>query len=367
MRANARVIVVGAGPSGATAACLLARAGIEVLLLEKRTFPRDKLCGGYLAARTIGLLEELHGSALPAGLYHDTRDAFAIHHAGEAIVQRELGGRMAFVQRRELDHFLVRQAVSAGAVLQERCEVESITAVGGAVEVRAKDGTVHRADWVIAADGALSRLRRCLAPGEGGHQTALELSIPSERTDPARLDFGLFPWGYAWDFPKRGMRMVGVCGPPQRTGEQKALLEAYRLRLGLPRAKVDGWPLPDRPIRRLARGRVLFVGDAGGLCEPISGEGIYYALRSGERAASALLADGLGQEPRPEARVAATYTHSMAFVMRQIRFSLLFRPLFHRPGFQRRMLQALVHLPELKDIEWTDVARVALRVGILGR
>lgn len=367
MSLDAQVIIVGAGPAGSTAATVLAWAGRSVLLLEKRTFPRDKLCGGFLAGRTLGLLEDLHGAAALAPLLHDTRERFAILHEGRPLVERELGGRMAFCQRVELDEFLARQAVAAGAPLRESAEVVDLDTAAGAPRVTLKDGTRLSAEWILAADGAMSRLRRQLAPGEGGVQTALEISVPIERPDPPRLDFGLFPWGYAWDFPKRGCRTVGVCGPPEHTGDQKALLEAYRQRLGLEPAKVSGWPLPDRPIRRLAHGRVLFIGDAGGLCDPISGEGIYYALRSGERAALALLKEGWSTAGSPEPRVARAYTDTFAFAMRQLRFSRAFRPVFYRPGFQRRMLNALVHLPELKDIEWTDVLRVAVRVGVLGR
>ncbi len=360
------IIVVGAGPAGSTAATLLARAGVRVLLLEKRRFPRDKLCGGFLADRSLGILEEIHGAAIPADLYHDTRDVFAIHHRGEELVHRELGGRMAFVQRKELDEFLARRAQVAGAELREDCTLQSATQNSRQVELKLTGGERLRADWVVAADGIFSKLRKCFAPGEGGHQTALEMSIPSDYNGPPRLDFGLFPWGYAWDFPKRGLRMVGVCGRPEHTGDQKALLKAYRERLGYPESKVLGWPLPDKPIRRLARGRVLFTGDAAGLCEPNSGEGIYYALRSGERAARALLTHSEGSTASV-ADVGRVYEKSLSFVRRQLAFGRSFRLFFNRQGFQRRVLNSLVHLPDLKDLEWHDVARVALRVGLLGR
>jgi len=368
MTHDARAIVVGAGPAGSAAAFALAKAGVETLLLEKRAFPRDKLCGGFLAGRTLGLLRELHGE-IPAALLHHAGERFVVHHAGERVVERELGGPMAFVQRAEFDEWLARRAVAAGARLEELAEAVGFEGDGEGVTLTLKNGSTRRAAWVVAADGALSRLRRQVEPGHRFGQTALEVHVPAERDDPPRLDFGLFPWGYAWDFPKRGLRSVGLGGLAARTGDQKALLADYLVRLGLPAtARVAGWPLPDRPMWRRARGRTLFAGDAAGLCEPISGEGIYYALRSGERAARAIAAVETGgrRGPDPAREVAAAYERGIAFVLRQIHASLLFRRLFYRPGAQRRILAALVDLPELKDVEWSDVWRVALRALATG-
>lgn len=363
MNHDAQVLVVGAGPAGSSAAFVLARAGVDALLLEKRRFPRDKLCGGFLAGRTLGLLRDLHGDALPESLFHHREDRFAIYHDGALVVERDLGGEMAFVQRSEFDEALARRAVGAGARLEEGCEAVGFSSDADGVTVELKDGSRRRAAWVVAADGALSRLRRQVAPGHRFSQTAIEIHAEADRDDPPRLDFGLFHWGYAWDFPKRGLRSVGLGGRAERTGDQKALLAAYLERLGLPAAtRVSGWPLPDRPLWKRVRGRLLFTGDAAGLCEPISGEGIYYALRSGERAALAI-ARGLAGELRdadPVRAVGEAYEAGIAFVLRQIHASLLFRPLFYRPGAQRRLLTALAELPELKDVEWGDVWKVAL-------
>jgi len=363
VRRDVDVVVAGAGPAGATVALLLARAGVETLLLEKREFPRDKLCGGFLAARTLCLLEELHGSAWPADLIHQGEDRFQIWHAGRLLTDRRLGDRMAFVQRLEFDEFLARQAVRAGAELWERAELRDVapTADGRAVELRLADGRDLSARWLVGADGVFSRVRQHVDPDWRPGVAALELQIPCDAELPPRLDFGLFPWGYGWRFPKRGVQTVGVCGASGRTGSLAPALRAYLAQLGLEAGPgLAGWPLPDRPAR-LCRGRILLTGDAAGLCEPISGEGIYFALRSGERAARALLAARLVTAHHAEEHLRAGYQAGTRHLRRQLLASRLFRPLFHRPGVQERLLRTFANLPELNQVEWPDILRHAAR------
>lgn len=361
MRRDVEVVVAGAGPAGATVALLLARAGVETLVLEKRSFPRDKLCGGFLASRTLGLLEELHGAAWPSGLIHHGEDRFQLWHAGRLLADRRLGDRMAFVQRLEFDEFLARQARQAGAELWEQAELQNLrpTTDGRALELQLADGRELRARWLVGADGVFSRARRWVDPHWKPGISALELQIPSAEDLPPRLDFGLFPWGYGWRFPKRGVQTVGVCGATGRTGSLKAALRAYLDQLGLPTDQaLEGWPLPDRPAR-LSRGRVLLVGDAAGLCEPISGEGIYFALRSGERAARALLSARLATAHLADETLRTQYQIGTRRLRRQLLASRLFRPLFHRPGTQARLLRMFSNLPELNQVEWPDILRHA--------
>jgi len=360
MPRDAQVLVVGAGPAGATAACLLARAGVEVLLLDKRVFPRDKLCGGFLAARSVNLLEELHGARNCLPLFHTSEDRFQIWHGGRQLVDRHLGDRMAFVQRLEMDHFLVRQAQAAGVRLLEGAEavelVEGHRPGEGGVRVRLRDGGELRSSLLVVADGAQSRLLRQLQPRLRPGGVAMELHLPATVEEPPRLDFGLFPWGYGWRFPKRGCETVGVALWGRHTAGCRKHLKDYLALLGLPEAPAMGWSLPDRCLPRLTMGRVLFAGDAAGLCEPISGEGIYYALRSGERASQALL-----EAPDGGLALARAYQRGTAHMRSQMRASRIFRPIFHARPVQERLLRAFCQLPELRQVEWTDIFRVAAR------
>ncbi len=356
---EAQVIVVGAGPAGSTAACVLARAGVDVLLVEKGVFPRDKLCGGFLASRSLGLLEELHGAASCLPLYHTSDDRYQIWHGGRMLADQRLGDRMAFVQRLELDHFLARQAVEAGARLREDSAVQDLVEgqrpQDSRVRIALKGGGELVAEHLIVADGARSILADAVAAPPRPLGVAMELHLPVDEAEPPRLDFGLFPWGYGWRFPKRGCATVGVALWGHHARGCAGHLRRYLEHLNLPAAPASGWILPDRCRARLSRGRVLLAGDAAGLCEPISGEGIYFALRSGQRAALALL------DSARTGDLHASYRRGTARMRGQMRASRLFRPFFHAAPVQERLLRAFCELPELRQVEWSDIFRVAAR------
>ncbi len=368
-RTDAEVIVVGAGPAGSTAAKLLAEAGREVLLLEKAAFPRNKLCGGFLSKRSLHLFEELYGPEIPADLYHFSDDRFSIYLGGEPVVERRLGARMAFTQRTEFDEYLARRAEEAGARLLERQDVRGYREEQSAAVLGTAEGREYSSRWIVAADGALSRLRRVLDPDYRPRAMALECDVPVEgESQPPRLDFGLFSKGYAWVFPKRGCVTIGLGRWPGGGARLRGLLADYFRLTGYEARPAAGWALPERPVVPASRGRLLLAGDAAGFCEPISGEGIYYALRSGERAAlcliKALQADEL---PRADAECAlhADYRGRNALIRRQIVASLCFRPFFWSPSFQPRLVGALAKAPDLNRLEWKDIFNLAAQ-EILG-
>lgn len=361
---NQRVIIAGAGPAGATAALCLARAGVACLLLDKARFPRDKLCGGFLSTRTLGLLRELHGPHLDETLFHSTDDSYELHHRGRLVVARSLGMPVAYVQRSEFDTFLVREAVKAGAVLREECKAESSSQDRDTIQLRTGQNETMRAEWVIAADGAMSRLRRAIDPAYRCGNKAFEVHAPSSEGVVPRLDFGLLPWGYAWSFPKRGCHTVGVFGQTERFLDPRSSLRDYLSSLGHQPSAMKGWPLPDKPVRPLARGRLLLAGDAGGLCEPISGEGLYYAIRSGQRAAQAILAAIRLPATFAALEARRSYGDGIGFILRQLQVSRLFRPLFYNPRRTGILLRAMAELPDLGEVEWSDVLRVTARNGL---
>ncbi|MFF7637662.1 geranylgeranyl reductase family protein [Kitasatospora sp. NPDC008050] len=290
------VVVVGAGPAGASAAQAAAAQGRRVLLLDKAEHPRYKTCGGGI----IGPSRD----SLPPDFKLPLQDR--VHAVTFALNGRftrtRRSRRMLFglVNRGEFDLRLVESAQQAGAVLVTGVTVTGVEQQGGAdrrtVAVTLADGRAVQARAVVGADGSASRIGRHVGVTFDQIDLGLEAEIPvPERVVRAwegriHLDWGPLPGSYGWVFPKTdsGTLTVGVISARGDGELTKQYLADYIRRLGLAgfTPAVESGHLTrcraeDSP---LSRGRVLVAGDAAGLLEPWTREGISYALRSGRLA-----------------------------------------------------------------------------------
>jgi geranylgeranyl reductase family protein len=288
-------IVVGAGPAGSTAALRLSRAGASVLLLDRERFPRDKPCGGGLTERAV---KQLPISVDP--VVEEVVDRFELgFRYGTRFVRGGERPLVLMTQRRRLDAFLAEQAAAAGADFRDDLRV---TAVEGEGTVRF-DGSAAHADVIIGADGVNGLTARALGFGDRRHGVALEgnVSYVHAREDRWRgravVELGTVPGGYAWVFPKGDHVNVGVGGWHTEGPRLRKHLERACLGYGIPYERLEsvrGYRLPMRRAGETSRrGRVLLVGDAAGLVDPLSGDGIYEALLSSRLAAEAVLAGDL--------------------------------------------------------------------------
>ena len=288
-------VVIGSGPAGSTAAAELARRGRSVLLLEKAVLPRYKTCGGGILGRAFPLLP-----ASAASVVETSFNAVQLHFHDEGLLFTATGEEplVRMTMRADLDQLLATEAKNLGARLVDGCAVKQVIPHPDHVELSTGRGT-FQARFVVAADGVQSLTAKAcgwsplprLAP-------AIEWELhlpPGEFTrfrETARFDFGFIDAGYAWVFPKRNHLSVGILTTSRTKINLAARLEDYLRRLGITkwdRVEKHGYVIPLEPRREpLARGRVLLSGDAAGLVDPITAEGISNALRSGRLAAEAI-------------------------------------------------------------------------------
>ena len=288
-------IVVGAGPAGSTAAFRLSRAGARVLLVERERFPRDKPCGGGLTYRAV---RQLPVSVDP--VVEDTVRRFELgFRYGARFERRSEGPLIVMTQRRRLDAHLAEQAGAAGADFRDGARGTSLEQDEDGATVRF-NGSAASAPVVIGADGVNGLTARSVGlAGRRRHGVALEGNAPyvharaNEYRGRAVVELGTVPGGYAWVFPKGDHVNVGVGGWESEGRRLREHLERACAAYGLPAERLEslrGYRLPMRSAGDSARsGRVLLVGDAAGLVDPLSGDGIFEALVSARLAAESTL------------------------------------------------------------------------------
>ncbi|CBE67159.1 MAG: geranylgeranyl reductase family protein [Candidatus Methylomirabilis oxygeniifera] len=292
-------IVVGGGPAGATAALTLATAGARVLLLERRRLPRYKACGGCLSQRVERLLPFDHGR-----LIEERITGLTFTWRGRDPIEATFPEPVAFmVWRNTFDQALCSRAVDAGVELQDGQTVRAVKASANYIEVDLEGRTVT-ADFLVGADGACGVVARDLFPDRAQPGlVALDAELPLTSTGEAKLkdrvilDVGQAPGGYGWAFPKGGVASVGVAVDRRAAKRVQSCLTAFLNSSGFGdrnAMRTTGALIPIHcgGNRSLHRGRALLTGDAARLVDPFLGEGIYYAIQSGQHAAQTILTDG---------------------------------------------------------------------------
>jgi geranylgeranyl reductase family protein len=299
---NYDLIVVGGGPGGSTAAREAAAAGARVLLLDRAAFPREKPCGGGVNLRAARLLPFDLSPVVERTI---TGVRFSLRLGG-GFTRRYPGTLTYMTQRSRLDSFLVEQAVAAGAELREREPVRAVES-NGRVTVRTRSGA-YAGSVLIGADGANGvTARHSGLAGRRDLAVALEGNIrphggvPAQWRDTLALNLGGIPGGYGWLFPKEDHLNVGVGGWKYLAGSFRVHLDRLTRHYGYQPSAITDLRGHHLPVRRagapIARGRVMLVGDAAGLIDPLSGEGIYAAIASGRIAATHALAALDGRVP----------------------------------------------------------------------
>jgi geranylgeranyl reductase family protein len=303
------VAVVGAGPAGSTAAKFLSEKGHKVLLLDKEKFPRDKPCAGGLTLRVLNRFsylkeENFIESYSYCGIAYSTSLKYKVK-----VERNEPIGAM--ILRKKFDHELVKLAINSGTIFIDGKRVENIKILKDQAKIILNDGTNFESQIVIGADGIWSTIAKKTGLSQKGKYVGmcifqeypmssevLDKYIGEKRSCHIHLKFQNVV-GYGWVFPKKKHVNIGICElkPIGNQSQGKTnLKDVYKNYFNLLKkskiipndleiGRLRGGALPLYPLEKTYSNRVLLCGDAGGFINPISGEGIYFAMSSGEIAA----------------------------------------------------------------------------------
>jgi len=284
-------VIVGAGPAGCAAAFDLARANLDVLLLDRRNFPRVKPCAGALTVKAIAALR-FSIEPVVRSVVTDLVSRLDLDQSTRFSWSRPIS---VMTVREELDAFVLEQTLRAGARFTKIGRITEILETRESVTV-VTEGERFKAPFLIGADGANSTVRRLCGepPSDLGFAVEGQVADSAGDNHSVFVDFGVVPRGFGWIFPKGDHCNVGLYTYDARFPLFPQQLRRY-VQESLERSdlsKIVGCPIGMGGwARKPRRGRIPLVGDAAGLCEPVLGEGIYYAIKSGQIAAASILAE----------------------------------------------------------------------------
>ena len=348
------VLIVGAGPAGSTLAYELARLGIQVLLLDKAQFPRRKTCAGGLNMRTLRSLPFDLGPAVERVI---TGISFT-RQFEKPFVRRYHEPLMVTVHRESLDHFLADKAAQVGADFLDGTQFLSFVREDGKVRVKTSAG-ICCAQLVIGADGGQSTMAKNMdLLREAPYFLAIHSEVPASlfpwaEPDLIQIDWGSLKRSYAYLFPKKDFLAMGAGGfkvsPPKIKKYQRAFGTTQWQKEENPPFSAAGFLLRLRQKRGLIyQGRCLLLGEAAGLIDPFTGEGIFYAVRSAQLTAP-LLAEAV-KEGRDSLQSCQEIINRI--LMPEIECSRVLRDVFNlRPSFFHRKIGT-------SDRWWTAMAKI---------
>ncbi|MFQ5831174.1 MAG: geranylgeranyl reductase family protein [Candidatus Thorarchaeota archaeon] len=298
------LVIVGGGPAGATCARRAALNGLDVLLVEREVHPRPKLCGGALTHRVADLVDFNFSHVVQA----ESSGGRLYSHSGECLELSRSDYIGYLVNRPDLDTLLIQKAKEAGAEVLEGTKVLAVEQLRSGVRVLTH-GDSHRAHLLVGADGVNGvvakqmRIRDKWSPESVGLCIAADFQLDPDEvfrvmalTDSKSmgidLHLGILTWGYGWCFPKKDILNIGIgCRVDHASNLRghwnpfvKRVESLKGVKLSTSERSAFRIPLGGAMARYVAR-RTILVGDAAGLVSPVTGEGVYYAMKSGMIAA----------------------------------------------------------------------------------
>ncbi len=289
------VIVSGLGPAGSSAAYSLSSYGLKVLALEKKKMPRNKLCAGGITSKVLSMLDFDFSDTIEKEIRGG-----AVHYKQERSLEMTFDKPAGYVvDRAKFDHKLALRAGEAGAVIHEEEALKGITELSDGVEITTGSDK-YRARFLVGADGANGFSSRYFNRKKRSLGFAVETFVPDEfeiiqdMKDKVAFFYGNLPFGYGWIFPKRNGASVGLGISYKHTKEIRKHFADFLELINIPAEfsrHCQGYPIPAYSwfVRKTyCKRNIILTGDAANLVDPVTGEGIYFAMKSGEVAADAI-------------------------------------------------------------------------------
>ncbi len=282
------VIIIGAGPAGSTAAYLLAKEGVRVAILDKAIFPRNKICGGGIVSRALKYLPDILEDVDYNPVNHLSISEFQY---GERINIQTHKPLIYLIERKEFDFKLLNKAIQKGVKLFENQKVSTIDFNDSIISVRS--GNVHlEAPIVIGADGAMGFTEKLVNGTNLIKSPAIEIELETTGdSDVVFFDFGATRRGYAWIFPGNNSTSIGIVSINSKDNLNIALKNyLHHNNISFKTFKPKGFVISHyTPGIKINTGNLILTGDALGLADPITFEGISHAILSGKLAARSIL------------------------------------------------------------------------------
>jgi geranylgeranyl reductase family protein len=336
------VIVIGSGVAGSSAAYDLAKTGLKVFVIEKEKLPRYKTCGGGVVSRAANLLPFEISSVVQKVV--SSADVYDQENNLKFQIKTD-SAMISFVMRADLDNHILSKALEKGAMIFNNTEVKGIDIKAGNVSIETGSKT-FTANYVIAADGAtgfsmtyFKLYHNVIRVPAVESEMIVDEETYNKFNKTARFDFGFVPHGYGWVFPKKDHLSVGVAFM-KKTNQSiqnwfKKYLELLEINaVNILKNEKHGYVIPlikGKP--NCSNGRILFAGDNLGLADPLTAEGIRYAVETGRLAASSII-----KYFNSHNDVVKNYSESIERVHKEIKSAKFLAKLVYGPLWLRKFI-----------------------------